>query len=252
MPNPARLSRLAAGPRRRLPKIALVAVSLALGGALVTVQAASAQPTSTMAAPNHVFLIKEENNGFSDVIGNPAAPNLNYLADTFGLETNYFGVSQFSSEPNYVGLLGGSQFSNVVSDDAYWKNTVDGPSLISQMDQAGVSWKAAYRPCHTRTTRASATPRSATAHRTVTPCMCPSTTASRTSPRRGIRMTGRSRCRSGSCLATCRAGMCRSSATSFRTSATTCTAIRRTASIAATSLIRRTSIWSQSVCPAFG
>jgi Phosphoesterase family len=142
MPNPARLSRLIALPRRRLGRISLVAASLALGGALVTVPAASAQSTSTMPALNHVFLIMEENNGFTDVIGNPAAPNLNYLASTFGLETNYFGVSQFSSEPNYVGLLGGSQFSNVESDDAYWKNTVDGPSLISQMDHAGVSWKA--------------------------------------------------------------------------------------------------------------
>src|SRR5215469_2058736 len=138
MPNPARLSGHIAGPRRRLRVILLVAASLALGGALVTVPAASAQSTSAMPTLNHVFLIMEENNGFSDIIGNPAAPNINYLANTFGLETNYFGVSQFSSEPNYVGLLGGSQFSNVVSDDAYWKNTVDGASLISQMDQAGV------------------------------------------------------------------------------------------------------------------
>jgi hypothetical protein len=34
-----------------------------------------------------------------------------------------------------VGLLGGSTF-NVTSDDAYWKNTVNAPSLISQLDPA--------------------------------------------------------------------------------------------------------------------
>jgi hypothetical protein len=90
---------------------------------------------------DHVFVIMEENNGFNDVIGNTAAPNLNYLANTFGLETNYFGVSPCCSEANYVGLLGGNTF-NVNSDDAYWKNKVDAPSLISQLDQAGVSWKA--------------------------------------------------------------------------------------------------------------
>jgi len=90
---------------------------------------------------DHVFVIMEENNGFNDVIGNPAAPNLNYLASTFGLETNYFGVSPCCSEANYVGLLGGNTF-NVASDDAYWKNRVDAPSLISQLDHAGVSWKA--------------------------------------------------------------------------------------------------------------
>ena len=50
----------------------------------------------------------EENNGFHDVIGNPAAPNLNYLAKTFGLETDYFGLSDPAARSNYVGLLGGT------------------------------------------------------------------------------------------------------------------------------------------------
>src|SRR5215472_2733207 len=53
----------------------------------------AAGDTTSVPPLNHVFLIMEENNGFSDIIGNPAAPNLNYLASTFGLETNYFGVS---------------------------------------------------------------------------------------------------------------------------------------------------------------
>jgi hypothetical protein len=113
-----------------------------MGAALtVAAPAASAQPASPAPKLNHIFVIMEENNGFQDVIGNPAAPNLNHLASTFGLETDYFGVSPFSSEPNYVGLLGGSTF-NVTSDDAYWKNKVSAPSLISQLDQAGVRWKA--------------------------------------------------------------------------------------------------------------
>jgi hypothetical protein len=104
---------------------------------------ASATTTATSAVPrlDHVILIMEENNGFSDVIGNKAAPNLNYLARTFGLETKYYGVSPDSSESNYVGLLGGSTHG-VTSDDAYWKNRVNAPSLISQLDRAGISWKA--------------------------------------------------------------------------------------------------------------
>ena len=105
--------------------------------------AASAPATTGAAAPrlDHVFLIMEENNGFADVIGNKAAPNLNYLARTFGVATDYYGLSTDSSETNYVGLLGGSTY-NVTSDDAYWKNTVNAPSVISQLDQAGVGWKA--------------------------------------------------------------------------------------------------------------
>ena len=100
-------------------------------------------PATAAAVPklDHVLYIVEENHGFGDVIGNPAAPNLNYLAKTFGLATNFFGVSPDSSESNYVAMFGGSTLG-VTNDDAYWKNKVTGPSLISQLNQAGVSWKA--------------------------------------------------------------------------------------------------------------
>jgi len=143
MPFPASFARPKRGLPRRLPKIPLLAACLALGGAMAVAPGATAQTTTSTTMPelDHVFLIMEENNGFGDVIGNAAAPNLNYLASTFGLETDYFGVSQDSSETNYVGLLGGNVF-NVTSDDAYWKNSVDEPSLISQLDQTGISWKA--------------------------------------------------------------------------------------------------------------
>ena len=139
MPVPASALPARTWLRRRLAGIWMLATCLALGGAMAVAPAASAQ--STMPKLDHVFLIMEENNGFGDVIGNPAAPNLNYLANTFGLETDYFGVSPDSSESNYVGLLGGSTF-NVQSDDAYWMNSVDAPSLISQLDHAEISWKA--------------------------------------------------------------------------------------------------------------
>jgi hypothetical protein len=109
----------------RLASSCLIAAGLTLlGGMLVGVgagQSAQAQPAKAPSL-SHVFVIVEENNGYHDVIGNPAAPNLTYLAKTFGVATDYFGVSPCCSEPNYVGLLGGSTF-NVTSDDAYWKNT---------------------------------------------------------------------------------------------------------------------------------
>jgi phosphoesterase family protein len=129
--------------QRRPVRLSLVA-SLSLAAATVCAGAApaSAQPPASAPIPrlDHVFVILEENNGFHDVIGNPAAPNLNHLARTFGLATDYFGVSH-PSEPNYVGLLGGSTHG-VNSDDAYWTQEVHGPSLISQLDHAGISWKA--------------------------------------------------------------------------------------------------------------
>src|SRR5271165_2569596 len=114
---------------RRLGRlVAALALLLAAALTMITAPTAIAAPKDAPKAPkaaaaprlSHVFLIMEENNGFHDVIGNKAAPNLNYLAKTFGLETDYFGVSPCCSESNYVGLLGGSTY-NVTSDDAYWK-----------------------------------------------------------------------------------------------------------------------------------
>jgi len=100
---------------------------------------ASAQ-TASVSHYDHIFVIVEENHSFTDVIGNPAAPNLNALASTYGVATNYFGVTH-PSEPNYVALLGGSPFS-VTSDDAYYVQRVAAPSLISELDHAHISWKA--------------------------------------------------------------------------------------------------------------
>ena len=135
----------AARARCRLPRLCAMAVCLSLLGAALWADAAPApalaSATSQVPRLDHVFVIMEENNGFHDVIGNQAAPNLNYLAKTFGLATDYFGVSPDSSESNYVALLGGS-VQGVTSDDAYWTQEINAPSLISQLDHAGISWKA--------------------------------------------------------------------------------------------------------------
>jgi hypothetical protein len=102
---------------------------------------AAAAPHPPSSTPyDHIFVIVEENHGFGDVIGNAAAPNLNALAQQYGLATNYFGVGH-PSEPNYVGLLGGSTFG-VADDNPYYVNRIDQPSLISQLDDAGIGWKA--------------------------------------------------------------------------------------------------------------
>jgi hypothetical protein len=109
------------------------------GGVLVPV----VQPRAGAAPTNHydhVIVVMMENHGYSDIIGNPAAPNVNALAKNYGLATNYYGISH-PSEPNYVGFLGGSTYG-VANDNPYYVNRVDQPSLVSQLDQAGISWKA--------------------------------------------------------------------------------------------------------------
>src|ERR1700716_1040326 len=124
----------------------LIATTLGAAGPLTGAASAaagsSAAGTATAGSPHydHVFLVVEENHGYTDVIGNPAAPNLNALAAQYGVATNYYAVAH-PSEPNYVALLGGSTFG-VQNDNAYYVNQVAAPSLISQLDQAGISWKA--------------------------------------------------------------------------------------------------------------
>ena len=125
--------------RRVLVTMLASAAVLAAGvGALAPPLDATGQ--SSVPAYDHVFVIVEENHSFSDVIGNPAAPNLNSLAKTFGLSTDYFGITH-PSEPNYVALLGGDTFG-VSSDDAYYTQMVAKQNLMSELDAAHISWKA--------------------------------------------------------------------------------------------------------------
>jgi phosphatidylinositol-3-phosphatase len=58
---------------------------------------------------DHVFLLIEENHNYNQIIGNPAAPEINALARDYGLATRYSGVAD-PSGPNYVAMLGGSAF----------------------------------------------------------------------------------------------------------------------------------------------
>ena len=119
----------------------LLALAVAACWAVTGLAPASASSRPAGAAHyDHIFVIVEENHSFTDVIGNPAAPNLNALASAYGVATNYFGVTH-PSEPNYVALLGGSPFA-VNSDNAYYVQRVAAPSLISELDHAHVSWKA--------------------------------------------------------------------------------------------------------------
>src|SRR5439155_20038957 len=73
-------------------------------------------PTPTPALPtvSHVVTIVMENEESSSLIGNSDAPYINGLANSYGLATQYFGVSQ-PSLPNYLDLTAGSTFG-IASD----------------------------------------------------------------------------------------------------------------------------------------
>jgi hypothetical protein len=125
----------------------LTAALAVVGCSVAALPSASAADTS--AAPHapgaphydHVFMVVLENHGYTDLIGNPAAPNLNALARTYGSATNYTAVTH-PSEPNYIAMLGGSTFDVQGWDNPYYVNKVHAPSLISELDRAHVGWKA--------------------------------------------------------------------------------------------------------------
>ena len=124
-----------------LPARSLLALAAVTAWVVTGAPPAGASPGPAAAGHyDHIFVIVEENHGYADVIGNPAAPNLNALAAQYGVATSYYAVAH-PSEPNYVALLGGSTF-NVTNDNAYYVNQVAAPSLISELDQAGLSWNA--------------------------------------------------------------------------------------------------------------
>jgi hypothetical protein len=104
-----------------------------------------AEPLRSFPQYDHLFLIISENHNYSNIINNPAAPILNALAKDYGIATSYTGVSD-PSEPNYVAMLGGSDFG-ISSDDPYFfpGQTVDQPNLMSQLEGAGKTWRAYFQ-----------------------------------------------------------------------------------------------------------
>ncbi len=104
-----------------------------------------ARATASTKLPHydHVFVVVEENHTYASIIGNPAAPIINRLAQQYGLATNYTAVAD-PSAPNYVALIGGN-FYGIADDNAYYTHTVTNPSLVDQLEGAGLTWKGYFQ-----------------------------------------------------------------------------------------------------------
>lgn len=91
---------------------------------------------------DHVFVIVDENKDVRSILGGRSAPEMNAMANAYGVATHYDAVAH-PSEPNYVALVGGSTFG--IRDDAsFVKNAVDAPNLATQLGAAHLSWKGYY------------------------------------------------------------------------------------------------------------
>jgi hypothetical protein len=93
-------------------------------------------PTSDVGQLDHVFLIYMENKGVGDIVGSPNAPYINSLINTEDYDSNYYALGH-PSDPNYFRIMGGSDFGIDYNPAG---NAIDAPSLMQEMDQAGISW----------------------------------------------------------------------------------------------------------------
>ena len=94
-------------------------------------------PAPPVPAMDHVFLVVLENHGFGEVIGNPAMPYLNSLANSDGLATAYFADAH-PSIPNYFMLTTGNMET---LDDAF-TGTINDDNVVRALAGAGKTWKA--------------------------------------------------------------------------------------------------------------
>ena len=93
-----------------------------LASVLTSAAFAAEGPTPAGMPPlTHVFVIMMENHGFGQIINNPNAPYVNYLAETASLATNYFAIAH-PSLTNYLEIVGGSNFGVHSDNTPDWHN----------------------------------------------------------------------------------------------------------------------------------
>jgi phosphatidylinositol-3-phosphatase len=93
--------------------------------------------SQTLPAFKRVFVVVEENNNYSSVIGNSSMPYLNGLAKTYGLGTQSY-ANTHPSIGNYFMLTTGQIITN---NDGY-TGTVTADNVVRHLMTAGKSWKS--------------------------------------------------------------------------------------------------------------
>lgn len=85
----------------------------------------------------HVYVIMMENEGTAQLIGNPQLPYINYLANTYGYDNNYYGVTH-ESLANYVAFITGRDWGTHSDNPTQQFNHTN---LVDQLAAQHLSWK---------------------------------------------------------------------------------------------------------------
>jgi hypothetical protein len=144
--------------RRWIAALAVAAVVVAGGGAAIARElaggsggsgpcalpgsqareAGAAVPAAARPQLSRVVVIVMENKECGEIIGSDRAPYLNRLARQGAFASSWFGVTH-PSLPNYLAMIGGSTFG---IDSDCTDCQLAATSLVDQLEQAGISWKA--------------------------------------------------------------------------------------------------------------
>jgi len=89
---------------------------------------------------DHVFVVVEENQDFSCVIGNPNMPFLNGLAAKYAVATSYYANSHPSISNYFVLTTGQALFKGRMGD--LRTEQVDADNVIRQLKQNGKTWRS--------------------------------------------------------------------------------------------------------------
>ena len=110
------------------------------GGGAANVLPPTPTPGQTNPQFGHVFIVVEENAGYSDVIGSSSMPYFNSLANTYGLATNYY-ANLHPSIPNYFELTVGK---TLTIDDSQTPQSfpVSDDNVVRELLAAGKTWKS--------------------------------------------------------------------------------------------------------------
>lgn len=140
----------------------MTGVAVVVGTALTIspVAASASSLTSTIPRYQHIVEIVMENTGYSDIIGNSRAPQINALAKKYGQAVNFFGVTH-PSEPNYLAGIAGSYFG-IQDDNPFYctaalansdpqcagttiDHTISALNVAQQLIAAGKSWRGYFQ-----------------------------------------------------------------------------------------------------------
>ena len=89
-----------------------------------------------------VFTIVMENHDRTQILGNPAAPFINQLAQSGAVAAGYHDSFVHPSEPNYIWMIAGENFGILNDADPQPASAISSQShLADQLELAGLTWK---------------------------------------------------------------------------------------------------------------